>query len=322
MGTILILTHLDEDVHAQRMVAELDQLGHRWQVFDPGDFPARVSMMASLNGDKASSLTINGTRIWLEEISSVWYRRPSSITAPETLPALERTFIEREATAGLWGWLRGIDALWVNPIDAIRAAGHKPHQLQLAKHLGLAIPRTLITNEPEALEAFYHECQGKVIYKLMGYPWYQDGAELPLSAFTSRVPRDMLKEAHRVAATAHLFQEFVEKRCDLRAIVIGDEVFTTEIYGLTEETVVDFRVDYSQLRYAPHQLPDMLREALLAMNRAYQLVYSAIDLVLTPDGRYVFLELNAVGQFGWLEGRTGVPLYRTLAQLLHTRGKK
>jgi hypothetical protein len=44
------------------------------------------------------------------------------------------------------------------------------------------------------------------------------------------------------------------------------------------------------------------------------LAYSAIDLLYAPDGRYIFLELNAVGQFGWLEGRTGIPLYATLDQ--------
>jgi len=81
---------------------------------------------------------------------------------------------------------------------------------------------------------------------------------------------------------------------------------------------VDFRVDYSRLRYAPHHLPDHLRKALLSINQAYHLAYSAIDLVFTPDGRYVFLELNAIGQFGWLEGRTGFPLYHTLAKLLGT----
>jgi hypothetical protein len=44
----------------------------------------------------------------------------------------------------------------------------------------------------------------------------------------------------------------------------------------------------------------------------------------TPDNRYIFLELNAVGQFGWLDERTGFPLYRTLANLLvehHTNRK-
>jgi glutathione synthase/RimK-type ligase-like ATP-grasp enzyme len=85
--------------------------------------------------------------------------------------------------------------------------------------------------------------------------------------------------------------------------------------------MVDFRTDYSKLRYASHTLPDSMREALLSLNRAYHLVYSAIDLVVTPDDQYVFLEVNSVGQFGWLEGRTGVPLYHTLAKLLGTAKK-
>ena len=317
MSRVLILLNRDEDTHVRDLVVELDKLGHPWILFDPGDFPARVQFTASLsNNEKQSSILINGTRLFLEDITSFWYRRPTPIVSKEDLPALEKTFIEREANAGLWGWLRGVNAFWVNHIDAIRAAGHKPQQLQLAQSLGLAIPQTLITNNANDFKTFYEACHGNVIYKLMGYPWYMDSTGLPATAYTTRVPRKMLEQSHRVTATAHLFQEFVEKRCDLRAILIGDDIFTTEIYGLSEETYVDFRVDYSKLRYAPHQLPDHIREALLAINRAYHLVYSAIDLIYTPDGRYIFLELNAVGQFGWLEGRTGIPLYHTLAKLL------
>ena len=317
MGKVLILSNRDEDTHVRGLVAELDKLGHQWVLFDPGDFPARVQFTASLsNGEKRSSILIDGTRLFFEDITSVWYRRPTPIASKEELPALEKTFIEREANAGLWGWLRGVNAFWVNHIDAIRAAGHKSQQLQLAQMLGLAIPRTLITNDPDDFKAFYEVCHENVIYKLMGYPWYMDSTGLPTTAYIARVPREMAEQSHRVTATAHLFQEFIEKRCDLRAILIGDDVFTTEIYGLSEETYVDFRVNYSKLRYAPHQLPDHIREALLAINRRYHLMYSAIDLVYTPDGRYVFLELNAVGQFGWLAGHTGIPLYHTLAKLL------
>ena len=319
MSNVLILSNKDEDTHVKGLVTELDKLGHSWVLFDPGDFPARVQFTAFVSSrERTSSVSVDGARLFFEDITSIWYRRPTPIIPRKDLPALEKTFIEREANAGLWGWLRGMSALWVNHPDAIRAAGHKPQQLQLAQSLGLTIPRTLLTNDAEAFKAFYEECHGNIIYKLMGYPWYKDSAALPISTYTTRVPKDMVEQAHRVTATAHLFQEFIEKQCDLRAIVIGNDVFATEIHGLSEETYVDFRVDYSKLRYAPHHLSDHVREALLSINQAYHLSYSAIDLVFTPDGRYVFLELNAVGQFGWLEGRTGFPLYHTLAKLLGT----
>ncbi len=324
MSKVLIVSNEAEDAHVHGLVAELEKLGHPWTLIDPGDFPQSLSFSARLDDQsKESSLFLNnGTRLLLEDITSVWYRRPTPIAPNEHLSPLEKTFIEREANAGLWGWLRGLHAFWVNHPDAIRAAGHKPQQLQLAQSLGLAIPKTLLTSEPEAFERFYAECNGQVIYKLMGYPWYKDSADLPISTYTALVPEEMFDQAHRIAATAHLFQAFVDKRCDLRAIIIGNEVFVTEIYPLSEKTRVDFRADYSALRYAPHcQLPGAVREALLAINRYYHLAYSAIDLVYTPDERYVFLELNAVGQFGWLEGHTGIPLYATLAKLLteHSR---
>jgi hypothetical protein len=68
---------------------------------------------------------------------------------------------------------------------------------------------------------------------------------------------------------------------------------------------------------------DQLKTRLDAGTRAevIRLAYAGIDLLLTPEGRYVYPELNAPGQFGWLQGRTGVPLYHTLAMLL-IQGKR
>src|SRR5579885_3770164 len=314
----LILTNPTDDLHVERMMAEFERLGHGFAIFDPGDFPQQVQFQAALSNDRQQSCLrlADGTQIVLEECTSIWYRRPTRMLPRDDLPHLEQTFIQREAHAGIWGWLRGLPAFWVNHPDAVRAAGQKPEQLQRAAALGLAIPHSLVTNEPEAFKQFYEECHGNVIYKLMGYPWYTDKDEMPISTYTSLVSREMLAEAHRVTATAHLFQEFVVKKCDVRVTIIGEEVFATEIHPLSEETQIDFRADYGKLFHAPHTLPDHLRERLLALTRSYHLAYAGIDLLLTPDDRYIYLELNALGQFGWLEGRTGVPLYRKLATLL------
>jgi len=193
MSKVLILSNETEDAHVHGLVAELDKLGHPWALIDPGDFPQSLRFSARLQEQtKESSLLLNdGTRLFFEDITSVWCRRPTSITPGEHLSTLEKSFIEREANAGLSGWLRGLQAFWVNHPDAIRAAGHKPQQLQLAQSLGLAIPKTLITSEPEVFKQFYAECNGQVIYKLMGYPWYKDSTGLPISTYTTVVPREI-----------------------------------------------------------------------------------------------------------------------------------
>jgi len=234
---ILIVSNPVDDKHVPRLVAELERLGHHWAIFDPGEILVSAGATASLSNEGSHSMLslADGTQIVLEDIDSVWYRRPTRLLPRDERPAMERLFRQREAEAGIWGLLRGLrNAFWVNSPDAVRSAGHKPEQLQRAAALGLSIPRSLITNEPAALRHFYEECHGNMIYKLMGYPWYVDKDDLPLSAYTSLVPATMVQEAHRVSATLHLFQAFIVKRCDIRVTVIGEDVFAMEIHPLSE----------------------------------------------------------------------------------------
>ncbi len=317
---VIILSRPD-DGHVERLTAELAELGASWIIIDPGAFPTTMQLTARLGGPRdqvdACQLALpDGQTCDLGEIGAVWYRRPSPIKADPAFPELQRTFIEREAYAGLWGILRGIEGLWVNHSGANSAAAYKPHQLALARKLWLHLPRSLLTHETAAFRQFYQDCQGQVIYKLLGFPAYEveDGAMA--STYTSRVPETLLEEAQRIGKTAHLFQAFEEKRCDLRVVIIGQAVFAVEIHPLSEETRLDFRLDYGALRYAVHDLPAEIASALVEMTRHYGLQYAAIDLLYTLKHRYVFLELNPCGQLGWLEEPTGLPLFATLAQLL------
>jgi hypothetical protein len=47
--------------------------------------------------------------------------------------------------------------------------------------------------------------------------------------------------------------------------------------------------------------------------------YGAIDIIVTPDGRHVFLEVNPVGEFFWLECCSPhLPISQAIANLLLT----
>jgi ATP-grasp ribosomal peptide maturase len=313
---VLILTQQD-DGHADALIAELEALHTPWVRFDPASFPQQASLRARLDDTGWRSVfTIDEIPIVLENIGSVWYRRPGRYAANPSLPTIEQDFIIQEARYGLGGLLRGITGLWVNHPEDNHLASYKPLQLQVARDCGLAVPRTLITNEPDEFLRFYKECQGEVVYKLLGAPIFWD-KDIPISTYTQRVPADMLQHAHRIKATAHLFQQYVEKQFELRITIIGDEVFAAEIYAQHSDLArVDWRRQYADLRYGVHNLPAAIRTSLIALMRSFRLQYGAIDMIVTPEGEYVFLELNPNGQCGWIEQATGMPLFRTLALLL------
>jgi len=50
-----------------------------------------------------------------------------------------------------------------------------------------------------------------------------------------------------------------------------------------------------------------------------KLAFGAIDMIVTPDNRYVFLEINPNGHWLWIEELTGLPIARSMATLLERR---
>jgi glutathione synthase/RimK-type ligase-like ATP-grasp enzyme len=65
-----------------------------------------------------------------------------------------------------------------------------------------------------------------------------------------------------------------------------------------------------------YQLPLEVEEKILRLMDYFSLNYGAIDIILTPDGRHVFLELNPSGEFFWLERTPGLPISQAIADLL------
>jgi D-alanine-D-alanine ligase-like ATP-grasp enzyme len=55
---------------------------------------------------------------------------------------------------------------------------------------------------------------------------------------------------------------------------------------------------------------------LLELMSRLSLTYGAIDLILTPDGRYLFLEVNPNGQWLWLDDMLSLGISRAVAKWL------
>jgi glutathione synthase/RimK-type ligase-like ATP-grasp enzyme len=68
--------------------------------------------------------------------------------------------------------------------------------------------------------------------------------------------------------------------------------------------------------WQPYQLPVEVEDKLLRLMNYFSLNYGAIDIILTPDGKHVFLELNPSGEFFWLERSPGLPISEAIADLL------
>lgn len=316
-----------QDRHIEPVAQILHARGCDVLWMDMADFPLNAMLTATLSPSGcAGTLAYQERVLDLAQVKSVWWRRPKSPTIPPAYTAAEGEFWVRENERGVTSaFLPAPGAtfpFWVSSPDRIHYAARKPRQLVAAQALGLTVPKTILTNNPAQARAFYHECDGQIIAKAICRGVLDpDGEYLPGQArfiYTSAILHEHLAQMDQVRVMLHCFQQRIHKAMDLRVVVIGKQVFAIEIHAPTADAPValDWRRDYSVLTYAVHQLPREIEIKLVQLVRGFGLQFSSMDVILSQEGEYVFIESNANGQFLWMSSATGLPLAEAMANLL------
>lgn len=299
------------DVHAQAVIRELAKLGESdVHLIDFRNIPQRTAVNMALSNAHGSGFELvpsGGKPLRMDAVRAFWWRRPQAFAIPPGMAPHAQHFALTEISTAMQGMWQCSEGLWVNNIVRDTAAAHKPWQLEMARRAGLAIPDTLITTDPDKVRAFWDSREGEVIYK----PFLQT---LHSWRETRQLKREELALLDSVRIAPVIFQGLVPGAADLRVTVIGDEVLPAAVDIRKMEYKLDVRLN--QQEYERHELPAEVTARLLALMRALGLEYGAIDLRLTPEGDYVFFEVNPAGQFLFVEHACGLPISEVLASHL------
>jgi ATP-grasp ribosomal peptide maturase len=313
--TVLVLTAPD-DPTAEAVLSHLAVPAIR---MDTGDFPTALRLGARNTGTRWSGFLRGDHRaIDLDDISAIYYRRPTRFRFPDSLSSGDATFADAEARFGFGGVLSSLDALWVNHPASVAVAEYKPRQLVVAARCGLAVPRTLITNDHAAAVDFAAEIGSRIVCKTLSGLLLADQSGMRMT-FTTPVDAGAIDSAE-LGVTAHLLQEWVPKSFEVRVTVVGPAALGVAIHAESERGRRDWRSDYAALRYARIDVPPLIADGLRAFLTVFGLQFGAFDFVVTPNGEWIMLECNPAGQWLWLEQETGVPIAAALAELLASGG--
>jgi hypothetical protein len=308
-ATTILIVAQRSDVHAQALAALAARYDVRAPVFDAAEFPATAQAALRFGGDP-TGLRVRSADLELcfDELRSVWWRRPS---APRIAEEVEddhaRRFCLAESEALLRGALDASRVPVINHPAAQARAARKPLQLATARSVGLAVPETVMSNDPEEIRRFCGTMSGRCIYKTFTAPSQR-------LATTRLLTEEVLADLETLRHAPIIAQEMIDGR-DLRVTVIGDRVFAAAAHGRRTSACVDGRLDRTTT-WRPCDLPEQTRNGLVALTRRLGLDYGCIDLREQPDGRQFFLEINPAGQFLFVEIDTGQPLLQSLLELL------
>jgi glutathione synthase/RimK-type ligase-like ATP-grasp enzyme len=319
---VLVITN-DHDEHADAVIQELDRRAVPVFRFHPAEFTDTASIsMEVRDGHIDGEIRDARGQVAFHDICAAWYRRSRALFAP--LPSLNllhgdlENFVRVQSSAALSGLFAGLQTLWVGQPFKLRQADVKAVQLVEASKAGLATPATLISNDPQRATAFVEslgdtDCALKplIATRVDG----EEGARLPL---TTILPRGHALDS--VALSPSIFQPYIEKAYELRCVVMGEKIFTAKLNSQAHEgTRLDWRagsVEDAQVEHEVYDLPERVEAGLHRLMRSFGINFASIDMIVTPDGEFVFLDLNPNGQWLWLEEELGLPLVAGMADLL------
>lgn len=290
-----------EDVHAAHIKDALEKAGASVDYLDTRLFPTQLRISWQPDTQVGYLILPGGRKLNLHDIKSVFWRNFSGVEIPSLKDSYQQYIAQRDAMSALRSLIQACPARWVNSWQAYQFHQEKPLQLSQVKHIGVTIPATVITNDPQQVIEFA-QAREKLIFK----PVY-GGAHTQFVTETHLEPR-RLNLALSISPVT--LQEYISGT-NIRSYVIGNSVYAAEI----RSNSLDFRED-SQAELIPVELSEFVRRQCLAITQALMLEWTAIDWRLKPTGEYVFLEANPSPMFLHFEQRTGFPITQELIHLL------
>jgi glutathione synthase/RimK-type ligase-like ATP-grasp enzyme len=296
-----------DDTHAILVKLALEKLGHQVTLIFTADQPTRQKNSVFIDitnyrwqsSDRYESILDN-------DYDVVWWRRarkpylPKEISHPD-----DYKFLVRENTLFYESFTHNMapNAWWINPKEAANRANFKLLQLKIASECGMTIPTTLCSNDPEEIHDFVrkHEALGVIYKPLCANVWFEkDHTKI---VYTSRISCSDLPTNQALQHSPGIFQKEVKKKYELRVTCFGDYLVAAKLNSQVHaDGLIDWRAIRSeQMAIEPYDLPEAVANKIRKFMRTIGIVFGSFDFIVTPEGDYIFLEVNEQGQFLWIE---------------------
>ena len=122
-------------------------------------------------------------------------------------------------------------------------------------------------------------------------------------------------ELNRLPLAPTIFQELIEGPLDIRATIVGTEIYAAAISTDQSRAGLDSRLDLD-VPTTSYEVPREIAGRLHGLMAALGLSFATVDLKVDYSGQLHFLELNPQGQFLYIEILTGLPISKAVAKLL------
>lgn len=285
---------------------ELDELDIPYIEFNQRNFRMMEMEFEVSAGAVTGRIQIDSHEYRLEDIQGVYTRLMDEQLVPE-LKHEPAHSPERQCSRALHEtltrWCEIMPGRVLNRTGPMGSNSSKPYQAQLIRQHGFAVPKTIVTNDPDLVLKFYDEHK-RIVYKSIS----------GVRSIVQTLEEKDLSRLDQIRWCPTQFQEFIEGT-NVRVHVVGSDVFATSI-----------TTDATDYRYAQRagkeavleaiELPTELSEKCVNLAQALGLAFAGIDLKISPAKETYCFEVNPSPAFTYYQSHTGQNIARAVARYL------
>lgn len=186
--------------------------------------------------------------------------------------------------------------------------------LKIAEESGFEVPLTAVVATKSRLKEC-KEAWGRIITKSMHNGISITTASYLISGQRTEEVTDVMIESLNVSFFPSLIQQLVQKRHEVRVFYFNGFIRSLATFSSASEIAVDGR-HTKRPRMIPFNLPPDIAGKLKVLMNRLDLNYGSVDLLYTPEGQFVFLEVNPYGQYGYLSKSGNYHLEKYIAEYL------
>lgn len=186
-------------------------------------------------------------------------------------------------------------------------------ELETALSVGLKIPDTFICKNKSDFTFFNNKHKGKIITKSIdsNTSFYRYNYH----SYTAKVNEKNVPPIFSLS----LLQKEISKFVELRIFVLNKEFFSSAIFSqLDRNTQTDLKNHNVKKpnRIVPFKLPNEIKKKLTLLMQKLKINSGSIDMIITKNLEYVFLEINPIGQFEQVAMPCNYNLFKIIAEYL------
>ena len=271
-----------------------------------------------------------GRRLKTSQISGVWIKRQSVLVTSEE----EQNYcgFADYCNYKLWKdeWnsiikqliihLSYIGIPFFDEADSIVRSEKKILQLDVAREVGFNTPSTIISNSRSLIIDFLNQYHGEGILKLSTQPTFNKNNDIYF-VFANKVSTSDFDEMDATISSPFIVQNYIQKKYEVRYTFVNGEHFVCKIESqMSDKSRIDFRrYDFANTPYLAIEAPEKIKDMVTMLMRRLNLNYGALDFIVDPNDNWYFLEINPVGQYGWIEHLTGMMITKAILRFLQMK---